>query len=149
MPGSPFAARTTPDGRWALVSVSQSVTAGAVVGSNGIVVLERTAATYRYVSFVPLQDRPSGLALNRDGTLLLAAANRGVAFIDVQRAVTGALDAVPGFEPLGAPLVGGTIEVTLSADERFQREFIRKCNAIMIAHSYTNGLYLFGMKQIH
>jgi DNA-binding beta-propeller fold protein YncE len=119
MPGSPFAVRTTPNGRWALVSVSQSVTSGAVVGSNGIVVLERTAATYRYVSFVPLQDPPSGLALNREGTLLLAAANRGVAFIDVQRAVTGAPDAVLGFEPLGTPFVGGTIEVELSADERF------------------------------
>jgi DNA-binding beta-propeller fold protein YncE len=119
MPGSPFAVRTTPNGRSALVSVSRSVTSAAVAGSNGIVVLERAAGTYRYVSFVSLQDPPSGLALNRDGTLLLAAANRGVAFIDVQRAVTGAPDAVLGFEPLGTPLVGGTIEVVLSADERF------------------------------
>jgi hypothetical protein len=117
MPGWPFAVRTTPNGRWALVSVSRTVTPGAVVGSNGIVVLERTAGTYRYVSFVPLEAPPSGLALNRDGTLLLAAANRGVAFIDVQRAVRGAPDAVTGFEPLG-PLVG-TIEVALSVDERF------------------------------
>jgi DNA-binding beta-propeller fold protein YncE len=124
MPGSPFAVRTTPNGRWALVSVSQSVTLGAVVGSNGVVVLERFAGTYRYISFVPLEAPPSGLALNRDGTLLLAAANRGVAFIDVERAVTGAPDAIIGFEPLGR-MVGpitvprGTIEVALSADERF------------------------------
>jgi DNA-binding beta-propeller fold protein YncE len=69
MPGSPFPVKTTPNGRWALVSVSRSVTLGAVVGSNGIVVLERTAGTYRYVSFVPLQDPPSGLALTRDGSL--------------------------------------------------------------------------------
>jgi DNA-binding beta-propeller fold protein YncE len=100
------------------------VTPGAVVGSNGIVVLEHTAGTYRYASFVPLDAPPSGLALNRDGTLLVAAANRGVAFIDVERAVTGAPDAVIGFEPLwrmaGTILVpGGTIEVALSADERF------------------------------
>jgi DNA-binding beta-propeller fold protein YncE len=119
MPGSPFAVTTTPNGQWALVSVSQSVTSSAVLGSNGIVVLERAAGTYRYVSFVPLQDPPSGLVLNHDGTLLLAAANRGVAFIDVQRAITGAPGAVIGFEPLGGPLVAGTIEVVLSADERF------------------------------
>jgi DNA-binding beta-propeller fold protein YncE len=124
MPGSPFAVRTTPNGRWALVSVSQSVTPGTVVGSNGIVVLERTAGTYRHVSFVPLEAPPSGLALNRDGTLLLAAANRGVAFIDVERAVTGAPDAVIGFESLERrvgrfTVPGGTIEVALSADERF------------------------------
>jgi DNA-binding beta-propeller fold protein YncE len=117
MPGSPFAVRTTPDGRWALVSVSQSVSAGAIIGSNGIAVLERTASSYRYVRLVPLEAPPSGLAINRDGTLLVAAASRGVAFIDVQRAVTGAPDAVIGFEALGAGF--GTIEVALSADERF------------------------------
>jgi DNA-binding beta-propeller fold protein YncE len=134
MPGSPFAVRTTPDGRWAFVSVSQTATASTVTGSNGIAVLERTAGTYRYVGLIPLDAAsPSGLALNRDGTLLLAAVSSGVAFIDVRRAVTGALNAVIGVEPVGqltrspasrgggpppveAP---GTIEVAFSADEQF------------------------------
>jgi DNA-binding beta-propeller fold protein YncE len=45
----------------------------------------------------------------------------GVAFIDVQRAVTGAPGAVIGVEPLGLPPPAGapgTIEVVFSADER-------------------------------
>jgi DNA-binding beta-propeller fold protein YncE len=123
MPGAPFAVRTTPNGRWAFVSVSQTATASTVAGSNGVAVLERAADTYRFVGFVPLDAVfPSGLALNRDGTLLLVAVNTGVAFIDVQRAVTGAPGAVIGVEPLGLPPPAGapgTIEVVFSADERF------------------------------
>jgi DNA-binding beta-propeller fold protein YncE len=123
MPGSPFAVRTTPNGRWAFVSVSQSVTGSTVSGSNGVAVLERAEDTYRFVGFVPLDAVfPSGLALTRDGTLLLVAVNTGVAFIDVQRAVTGAPGAVIGVEPLGLPPPAGapgTIEVVFSADERF------------------------------
>jgi hypothetical protein len=78
MPGSPFAVRTTPNGRWAFVSVSQTVTGSTVSGSNGVAVLERAADTYRFVGFVPLDAVfPSGLALNRDGTLLLVAVKAG------------------------------------------------------------------------
>jgi DNA-binding beta-propeller fold protein YncE len=120
MPGAPFAVRTTPNGRWAFVSVSSTRT---VAGSNGVAVLERAAGTYRSVRFVPLDTVfPSGLALNRDGTLLLVAVSAGVVFIDVQRAVTGAPGAVIGVEPLGLPppaRAPGTIGVVFSADERF------------------------------
>jgi DNA-binding beta-propeller fold protein YncE len=122
MPGSPFAVRTTPNGRWAFVSVSRAATASTVAG-NGVAVLERTAGTYRFVGFVPLDAVfPSSLAVNRDGTLLLVAVNTGVAFIDVQRAATSSPGAVIGVEPLGLPPPAGapgTIGVAFSADERF------------------------------
>jgi hypothetical protein len=101
-------AGTTPNGRWALVPVSQTATASTVAGGNGVAVLERAADAYRLVGFVPLAAVfPSGLALNRDGTLLLVAVNSGVAFVDVQRAVTGAPGAVIGVELLGLPPSAG------------------------------------------
>jgi YVTN family beta-propeller protein len=109
LPGSPFAVRTTPDGRWAFTSLSGPTT--------GIAVLEHINHSYQLVHIVPTAGPVHGMALSRDGSLLLAAtASQSVAFIDVGRAIAGAPDAVLGYQSLGA--VAGTIEVALSGDGR-------------------------------
>jgi DNA-binding beta-propeller fold protein YncE len=113
--GSPFGVATTHNGAFVFVSVSKSPSG---VGNNGIEVLERASIFgYVYAGFVPLPTPPLGLAISPDGTLLLAAATTGVAFIDVQRAITGLPGAWLGSQFLGAN--AETIEVAITADQNY------------------------------
>jgi DNA-binding beta-propeller fold protein YncE len=110
LPGSPFAVQITSDGHWAFTSLSGR--------RMGIAILEHINRGYQLVHIVPTAGPALGLTLSRDGSLLLAATlPHSVAFIDVGRAITGASDAVLGYQSLGA--VAGTIELALSGDGRF------------------------------
>lgn len=113
MLGAPFAVTTTLDGAYVFVSVNVS----QGVGNNGIEILARSIFGYVYAGFVPLPTPPLGLTLSRDGSLLLAAADTGVAFIDVQRAITGQPGAFLGSQFLGANAT--TIEVAITPDQNY------------------------------
>jgi hypothetical protein len=110
LPGSPFAVQTTPDVQWAFASLGGR--------SLGIAVFKHDNRGYQLVRIVPTAGPARGLALSRDGSLLFAVTSpRGVAVIDIGRAIAGAPEAVLGYQSLGA--AAGTIELALSRDGRF------------------------------
>lgn len=92
LPGRPFQALPTRDGKWILVSLPQTDS-----GKPGIAVLKRTAGTASLVRLVPLDAPPTGMVLTHDGKLLIAAANERLAFLDVARLVDGGPGKVLGY----------------------------------------------------
>ncbi len=62
----------------------------------GIAVLRVESGRIQQSRIVPLESRPTGITLTHDGTLLIAAADKAVIFLDVQRLVSGAKNAVLG-----------------------------------------------------
>jgi DNA-binding beta-propeller fold protein YncE len=117
LPGDPFGAVASPDGRWVFVSVTPSGSSSGSNTANGVAVLRRIGDQVSLVGVLPLRGSPAGLALTADGSLLLVANGDGVAFVDAQRAVSDPSTAVLGYIHDGDN--PGTIEVTLSPDERY------------------------------
>ncbi len=110
LPGSPFGTVASPDGRYVFTSLS-----GA---TSGIAVTETKGATSTLVRVVPTAGGAWGLALSRDGNLLVAAVQpQGLAFIDARAAESGAANPVLGYVSLGDG--AGAIEAHFSKDERF------------------------------
>jgi DNA-binding beta-propeller fold protein YncE len=113
LPGHPFGVVVAPDGRWVFVSV-QSADSGSV---DGVAVLRRDGQGASLVRVIPLRHAPWGLALTRDGSLLLVADGNGVAFVDAIKAPSRSEDAVLGYVNYGSELF--TIQVALSKDEHY------------------------------
>jgi len=112
VPGHPFGVVVSPDGHWLFVTLQSS----GAQSVDGIAVLHRDNQQVRLLRVIPLQS-PAGLTITHDGDLLLVAAADGVAFVDASLAETGSPHAVLGSVHDGDG--AGTIEVTLSQDERY------------------------------
>jgi len=108
VPGNPFGVVVNPGGRWAFVSLTDSI---AVLrsGRRGVPSLVRTIHS-------PGQS-PSGEALTSDGRYLVVAAGSGAEVIDVARAERGAPHAVLGTLTSKSP--ASAIEVALSPGNRY------------------------------
>ena len=97
------------DGCWVFVSL----TGGR--GSNaGIAVLKRSGGKVELVRVVSLTSAPTGIRLTHDGKLLIAAATSATVFVDVQKMIDGAPDAVVGTIPGGR----GSIYANVTADDK-------------------------------
>jgi len=77
--GPPQAVAITPNGRLAIVSAPNHYDRGEqkVVLENFLQVIDLTAAAPRVVEKIDVGAHPQGVAINRDGTLLLAATTGG------------------------------------------------------------------------
>jgi DNA-binding beta-propeller fold protein YncE len=85
--GPPQAVAITPDGRLAIVSAPNRYERAEqkVVLENFLQVVDLTASPPRVVAKIDVGSHPQGLAINRDGTLLLAATVGGtVAVLDIE-----------------------------------------------------------------
>lgn len=103
----PFTALPAPDGATLFISVVRERSA------NGILVVHRENGSYRIGGFVPVDGRPTGLAMTPDGrTLLVAGQDRYAAL----SAVAAARDEVPHVTYFQNHSVDGAIEVMPSAD---------------------------------
>jgi hypothetical protein len=111
LPGSPFAAITTPDGRYVFVSMG-----GA---SSGVAVIRQRKTFATDVQMIATCGPAFGLAMTKNGRYLLVAVQAGkscpsggVQFINVPKAIAGDPSAAMGTVPTDPT----AIEVELSAD---------------------------------
>jgi DNA-binding beta-propeller fold protein YncE len=118
LPGHPFRAVPSADGRHAFVSVSSSNPRSP----NGIAVLRCESGMYRFSHLVPLEAQPSGMAITHDGKLLVVADDGFVAFVDTAAAIAGK-SAIAGYvqDLEGDPEDNdpGSVYVNVSPDDRF------------------------------
>ncbi|MEX1187133.1 MAG: YncE family protein [Gemmatimonadaceae bacterium] len=92
LPGNPVMALATPDGCWLVASL-----ASTKLGWPGAIALfSRSTGVVSLARLLPLEVPAYGIALTRDGSLLMAAAGDGVVFVDLQRLIMGRTDAVLG-----------------------------------------------------
>jgi DNA-binding beta-propeller fold protein YncE len=106
VPGHPFAAVSSPDGRWLFVSVTSSKASEV----SGVAVLRRSgnskASLQRVIPVEPTKaDTPlpaglpttAGMVITQDGKLLIVTHREFVVFLDVQRAISGDTSPILGF----------------------------------------------------
>lgn len=108
LPAAPFAVKPSKDGCWVFVSLTGR-------GENqGIAVLKRSGGNVELVRVVPLQSAPTGITLTHDGKLLIASATSAAVFVDLQKMIDGAADAVVGTIPGGQ----GSIYANTTSDDK-------------------------------
>jgi DNA-binding beta-propeller fold protein YncE len=132
VPGNPFGVAVTRDGRYAFVSLLNSVAVMRLGGPSPVLV--RT---------IPVRAGALGEALTNDGRYLLAADGSGAIVINVASAERSAKGAVVG--TLTSPSGGGAIEVTVSRDDRYAfvtLEGAERAVAFNLARALSHG---FGM----
>jgi len=113
--GAPFAVVATPDAQHLFVSLNSSNPRQV----NGLAILACGGGRYRRQSFLPLENQPTGMALTHAGDLLVVADDTDVAFVDVNRALSGKGDPLLGFfEDLPGD-DGGAVYANISPDDRF------------------------------
>jgi len=109
VPGHPFSAIPSADGCSIFVSMT------ARNGESKIAVIARSGGVMSIVRTVAAPGQLRGLALNRDGNVLVAANGTGVALFSTERLNSGAANAVLGVLSDGAG--AGSIYVALTADD--------------------------------
>jgi len=122
LPGPPFAAVTTLDGRYVFVSMGPPANAIAVIRQD------KTVATA--VQMIATSGSAFGLAMSTSGRYLLVAVQTdgtsgGVQFIDVRKAIAGDPSAAMGT----VPTFSSAIEVQLSVDNKL----------IFVANEFSAG----------
>lgn len=112
VPGTPFGAVVTSDGRWAFASLGTDTVEVLRTGSF-------TPAAVRTIR-VPGPARGAfGEALTKDGRYLLVASDTGAIVISVARAEQGNADPVVGTLSSTSKNAAGAIEVAVSPDDQF------------------------------
>ena len=124
VPGRPFQALPTHDGCFILVSLVGPVEPGdprrppeAGAPPGGLAVIARMENESKVVRTVQLEGSPHGMALTRDGRLLVVASDDRVAFVDVQQLISGRATPVLGYMT-DAPLAG-RIYANITPDDRW------------------------------
>lgn len=124
LPGSPFAAITTLDGRYVFVSMT-----GA---THGVAVLRQQKPSAAVVQMLSTCGPAFGMAMSKSGRYLLVAVQAGsacpsggVQFIDVRKAIAGDSAAVMGTVPTDP----SAIEVAISPDNKL----------VFVANEFSGG----------
>lgn len=86
LPGRPFGVVPSPDGCWLFVSLNSSGPRSA----NGVAVLSRRGGRVNVDRVFTVEPAPFGMALTRDGKLLVVADRDYVVFMDAGRMTRGA-----------------------------------------------------------
>jgi DNA-binding beta-propeller fold protein YncE len=124
MPGHPFAAITTPNGRYVFVSTT--------VPTSGVTVLRQKKTFAAVVQTVSTCGPAFGMAMSKGGRYLLVAVQMGascpdggVQFIDVRKAIAGDSTAAMGT----VPTYPSAIEVAISPDNKL----------VFVANEFSGG----------
>jgi DNA-binding beta-propeller fold protein YncE len=130
LPGSPFAALTTADGRYVFVSFSSDD-----LTTGGVAVLQQKKKLAAVVQMVPTCGPALGMAMSKGGRYLLVAVqpgpsgtscpSGGVQFIDAQKAIAGDDNAAMGTVPTDPT----AIEVAISPDNKL----------VFVANEFSGG----------
>ena len=110
LPGHPFGSVATADGCWVFVTVVSSNPRS----TNGVAVLRRGGGKIELQRVVPVEPRPTKLALTPDGKLLIVADDKYVTFLDVQRMISGTGDPILGY--IADAPSAGTVYVNVTSD---------------------------------
>jgi len=92
LPGNPVMALTTPDGCWLVASLATT----RLGWPGAIALFRRSTGVVSLARVLPLEVPAYGMALTRDGSLLMVAAGEGIVFVDLRRLIMGRTDAVLG-----------------------------------------------------
>jgi YVTN family beta-propeller protein len=138
LPGSPFAAVTTPDGCTIFVSLT-----GDFPGQrNGIAVLRREGGKMSLERLIGDQDTPYGMVLTRDGKFLIVANNTNVVVLDAGAMATGKGDLLAGYVAESGSANPLNINVNVSPDGRFlfvAEENADRISVIDLEHARATG----------
>jgi DNA-binding beta-propeller fold protein YncE len=119
VPGHPFSVASSVDGQFAFVAIDSS----DPTSPNGIGVLRCNAGRYMFSHLVPLEAEPTGMAITRDGKLLVVADDGFVAFVDTAAAINNHQPAIVGYmQDLEGSVEDndpGSVYVNISPDDRF------------------------------
>lgn len=117
VPGRPFEALASRNGRWVFVSLMPPIAKRWSHGNGGAIGVLRWTGTQLVLKRVlPLPSLPTGLALSRSDHLLVVADGRYVEFADVSRLISGAANPLLGsIRDAKAP---GSVYVAISRDDR-------------------------------
>ena len=114
LPGSPFTPIPTRDGCWIFVALPNTV----LPQGAAVAVLKRLGGQIAIARVVPVEGAPTGMVLSHDGALLIVADTSRVAFLDVQRLISGSGGAVLGYWT-GTERNPGHIYVNATRDDRY------------------------------
>jgi DNA-binding beta-propeller fold protein YncE len=124
MPGAPFAAITTADGRYVFVSTTAP--------TSTVTVLRQRRTYAAVVQMIPTCGPAFGLAMSKGDKYLLVAVQKGsscpaggVQFVDVRKAIAGESGAAMGTVPTDP----SAIEVTISPDNKL----------VFVANEFSGG----------
>ncbi len=115
VPGSPMSALPTADERAVFVSLNSS----KPTEPNGVAILQCQDGVYRYVRTIPLESQPAISALTHDGKILVVPDDNFIAFVDVQRALTGTGNPILGFIEDIPNDDAGAVYAAISPDDRY------------------------------
>jgi DNA-binding beta-propeller fold protein YncE len=119
LPGHPFSAQQSPDGKTVFVSLVSS----SPKSPNGLAVLHCDGARYRYSHTVLLESQPTGMAISHDGKTLVVADDGFIAFVDAVAAARKQKPALLGYmqDLEGSPEDNdpGSTYANFSPDDRY------------------------------
>src|ERR1051325_8778267 len=93
VPGNPFQALPSADGRWVFVSVSR----GTLGCPSGIALYRRGGGELTLERVLPIAGNPAGMTLTHDGKTLIASDGDRVAFVDTEKLINARADALIGY----------------------------------------------------
>jgi DNA-binding beta-propeller fold protein YncE len=137
VPGNPFLALPSRDGCWIFVSLVRTAEAPA-----RIALLTRAKGALSLARELEVPTNATGMALTRDGTLLVVAAGPGVAFVDTAKLTAGADGALIGVwqdDLKGA----GRVYVNVTRDGRYlfvSDESVQSISVLDIAGVRKSGI---------
>ena len=147
LPGRPFQAIPTTDGCHIFVSLVGPVEPGDPrrppelgAPNGGVAVIDRSHGEPSFVRVLPLDGSPYGMALTRDGRLLIVASDDRVAFVDPARLIAGGADAVIGYLT-DAPMAG-RMYANVTRDDRWlflSDESARSISVVDLAKALGSG----------
>jgi DNA-binding beta-propeller fold protein YncE len=134
LPDHPFGVAVTADGCTVFASLGPGGKIAVLKRSDGQISLTRTLTTKAQSAL--------GMVLTKDGKTLVVAARDRVVFLDVQRAISGAGNAILGSFSDGRN--AGSVEANLTPDEKLlfvSDELQRGITVVDFARARTNGFH--------
>jgi len=108
--------------------------------ASGVAVVQRTARHVGLSRVIPLPPQPVGMAITNDGKLLIVANGPSVAFLDVDRMISGTENALLGSVTIGPTAI--SFNVAITADDKLlfvSDEANRAISVINLDRARTDG----------
>jgi hypothetical protein len=136
LPGNPFEPIPTNDGCWIFVSLVSTKSE-----PGRIAVLKRDEGNISVMRTVPVTGSPTGMVMTHDGKILIAAVGDGIAFLNVQRLISGLGNPVLGYWRDERGDVGNVYVNVMSNDEYLfvSDESVRTVTVINLAMACASG----------
>ena len=115
VPGAPMGAVSTPDEQTVFVSINSA----NPQQPNGVAVLRCVSGRYQFDRLVPVENQPTISTLTPNAEMLVVPDDNYIAFLDVQRILSGSPQPIAGYMEDIPNDDGGAIYSAVSPDGRF------------------------------